>query len=154
MSIVIYILIMAGVTYLIRMIPFTAFRREIKSKFFKSFFYYVPYAVLSAMTIPAIFYATGDLTSAIAGTAVAPCISILQYSPYRCRSGCICFGFCCGIDFKVIIGLILQSYSISGVQPNLKAELSSAFSYYIHISSSPRNRNCRFFYFGILYILL
>lgn len=71
MSIVIYILIMAGVTYLIRMIPFTAFRREIKSKFFKSFFYYVPYAVLSAMTIPAIFYATGDLTSAIAGTAVA-----------------------------------------------------------------------------------
>ncbi len=62
---------MAGVTYLIRMIPFTAFRKQIKSKFFRSFLYYVPYAVLSAMTIPAIFYSTGDITTAAVGTAVA-----------------------------------------------------------------------------------
>ncbi len=71
MSIVIYIAVMAGVTYLIRMVPFVAFRREIKSPFFKSFLYYVPYAVLSAMTIPAIFYATGDYVTAAVGTAVA-----------------------------------------------------------------------------------
>lgn len=71
MSIVIYIAVMAGVTYLIRMIPFTAFRKSIKSRFFRSFLYYVPYAVLSAMTIPAIFYSTGDLTTAVIGTAVA-----------------------------------------------------------------------------------
>lgn len=71
MSIVIYIAVMAGVTYLIRMIPFVAFRKEIKSPFFKSFLYYVPYAVLSAMTIPAIFYATGNMASSIAGTAAA-----------------------------------------------------------------------------------
>lgn len=62
---------MAGVTYLIRMIPFTAFRKQIKSKFFRSFLYYVPYAVLSAMTIPAIFYSTGDVTTAAVGTVVA-----------------------------------------------------------------------------------
>ncbi|MBQ7004206.1 MAG: AzlD domain-containing protein [Oscillospiraceae bacterium] len=71
MSIVIYIAVMAGVTYLIRMIPFVAFRKEITSPFFKSFLYYVPYAVLSAMTLPAIFYATGDYVTAAVGTAVA-----------------------------------------------------------------------------------
>ena len=71
MSIVIYISVMAGVTYLIRMIPFTLFRKKIKSPFFRSFLYYIPYAVLSAMTIPAIFYSTGDLTTSLIGTAVA-----------------------------------------------------------------------------------
>lgn len=67
----IYIAVMAGVTYLIRMIPFTLFRRKIQSPFFRSFLHYIPYAVLSAMTIPAIFYSTGDLTTSIVGTVVA-----------------------------------------------------------------------------------
>lgn len=71
MSMVLYIAVMAGVTYLIRVIPFTFFRRKIKSGFFKSFLYYIPYAVLSAMTIPAIFYSTGNMTTAVIGTAVA-----------------------------------------------------------------------------------
>jgi branched-subunit amino acid transport protein len=71
MSIAIYILVMAGVTYLIRMIPFTVFRRKIKSRFIKSFLYYVPYSVLSAMTFPAIFYSTGDFYSALLGTVTA-----------------------------------------------------------------------------------
>lgn len=71
MSIVIYIAVMAGTTYLIRVIPFTLFRKEIRNPFFKSFLYYVPYAVLSAMTIPAIFTATGDMVSSAAGTIVA-----------------------------------------------------------------------------------
>ena len=71
MSIVIYIAVMAGVTYLIRMIPLTVFRRQIKSRFFRSFLYYVPYAVLSAMTVPAIFYATGNMATAAVGTVVA-----------------------------------------------------------------------------------
>lgn len=62
---------MAGVTYLIRMIPFTFFQKKIKSRFFRSFLYYIPYAVLSAMTIPAIFYSTGDTVTAIVGTIVA-----------------------------------------------------------------------------------
>lgn len=71
MSLIIYIAVMAGVTYLIRMIPFTFFRRKIKSRFFRSFLYYIPYAVLSAMTIPAIFYCTGNVVTAAAGTVVA-----------------------------------------------------------------------------------
>lgn len=71
MSLIIYIAVMAGVTYLIRMIPFTFFRRKINSRFFRSFLYYIPYAVLSAMTIPAIFYCTGNVITAAAGTVVA-----------------------------------------------------------------------------------
>lgn len=71
MSIVIYIAVMAGVTYLIRMIPMTVFRKKIRSRFFRSFLYYIPYAVLSAMTIPAIFYSTGNMITAAVGTVVA-----------------------------------------------------------------------------------
>ena len=71
MSILIYIAVMAGVTYLIRMIPFTLFRKKIKSTFFRSFLYYIPYAVLSAMTIPAIFYSTGNIKTSVIGTIVA-----------------------------------------------------------------------------------
>lgn len=71
MSIAVYIAVMALVTYLIRMIPFTMFRKKIKSQFFRSFLYYIPYAVLSAMTIPAIFYSTGDMVTAAVGTVVA-----------------------------------------------------------------------------------
>lgn len=71
MSIIIYIVVMAGVTYLIRMVPFTFFRSQIKSEFIKSFLYYIPYAVLSAMTIPAIFYSTGNMITAIIGTIIA-----------------------------------------------------------------------------------
>ena len=75
-----YVAVMAGVTYLIRMIPFTLFRKEIRSTFFRSFLAYVPYAVLGAMTFPSIFYATSGLPSAIAGTAVALVLAFLRRS--------------------------------------------------------------------------
>lgn len=78
MSLAIYILLMAGVTYLIRMLPFTLFRRKITSQFFRSFLHYIPYAVLSAMTIPAIFYSTGQVPTAIAGTVVAVLLAFFR----------------------------------------------------------------------------
>ena len=71
MQTVIYIAIMAGVTYLIRMLPIMVFRRKIKSQVVQSFLYYVPYAVLGAMTIPAVFYSTGSLAASAAGFAAA-----------------------------------------------------------------------------------
>ena len=71
MNVALYIAVMAVVTYLIRMIPFAFFRKKIKSRFFRSFLYYIPYAVLSAMTIPAIFYSTGNIVTAIIGTVTA-----------------------------------------------------------------------------------
>lgn len=71
MKLVLYIAVMAGVTYLIRALPLVLFRRKIQSRFAKSFLYYVPYAVLGAMTVPAIFYATGSMVSACAGFVAA-----------------------------------------------------------------------------------
>lgn len=78
MSVALYILVMAGVTYLIRMIPFTLFRQKIKSRFFRSFLYYIPYAVLTAMTIPAIFYSTESLTTSVIGAVVAVILAYLR----------------------------------------------------------------------------
>ena len=71
MSVAVYVFVMAGVTYLIRMVPFTFFRKKLTSKFWLSFLHYIPYAVLSAMTMPAILYSTGSMVTAAVGTAVA-----------------------------------------------------------------------------------
>ena len=57
-NIYIYIFVMAGVTYLIRLLPLTIIRKEIKNTFIRSFLYYVPYVTLSVMTFPAILHAT------------------------------------------------------------------------------------------------
>ena len=65
------ILIMAAVTWLPRMLPLVLIRRRIENGFIRSFLYYVPYAVLAAMTIPAIFEATGSIWSASAGLLAA-----------------------------------------------------------------------------------
>ena len=67
----IYLAGMAGVTYLIRMLPLAAIRGRVRSVFLQSFLYYVPYAVLGAMTFPAVFSATGNWFSALAGTLAA-----------------------------------------------------------------------------------
>jgi len=67
----VYIAVMAVVTYLIRCLPFTLFRKKIQSAFIRSLLYYLPYAVLTAMTIPAIFSSTGSLYSGIAGFVAA-----------------------------------------------------------------------------------
>jgi len=66
-----YLAIMAGVTYLVRMIPFVLFRKKIENTFVQSFLYYIPYAVLGAMTFPAIFYSTGNSITALAGCVTA-----------------------------------------------------------------------------------
>lgn len=63
----IYLAVMAGVTYLVRALPFALVKNKIENRFVQSFLYYVPYAVLSAMTFPAIIYATDSMVSGIAG---------------------------------------------------------------------------------------
>ncbi len=82
-----YILIMAVVTYLIRMIPLTVFQNKITNRFIRSFLYYVPYACLTAMTIPAVFYATGSLASAAAGVAAAVILAICGRSLVTVAAG-------------------------------------------------------------------
>lgn len=73
-----YIAVMALVTYAVRAIPFVAFRKKIESRFIQDFLYYVPYAVLAAMTIPAAFYATEHVLTAAIGIAVAVVLAFFR----------------------------------------------------------------------------
>lgn len=63
--------IMAGVTYLIRMLPLALIKKKITNRFFKSFLYYVPFVTLAVMTFPAILGATESVWSALAAFLVA-----------------------------------------------------------------------------------
>lgn len=67
----IYLAILSGSTYLIRVIPFVAIKEKINNRFIQSFLYYIPYAVLTAMTLPAVLYASSYVLSALAGLLVA-----------------------------------------------------------------------------------
>ena len=76
----IYLAVMAGITYLIRMIPLVLVKKKIKNRFILSFLYYIPYSVLSVMTFPAVFYSTGNAISAAVGTAVALVLAFFNKS--------------------------------------------------------------------------
>ncbi len=88
-NIYIYMIIMAGITYLIRVLPLTLIRREIKSTFLRSFLYYVPYVTLAVMTFPAILSATSSPISALTAFVVAILLawfgsSLFQVSVLAC----------------------------------------------------------------------
>ena len=77
MSIYVYIAVMALTTYLIRMLPMTLFQKEIKNPFLRSFLTYVPCACLTAMTFPAILYATDSMFAGAAALVVAVVLSLM-----------------------------------------------------------------------------
>lgn len=70
-----YIFVMALITYLIRATPILLIKKKITNRFLLSFLYYIPFAVLSAMTFPAIFSATGHLSSSLVGLLIAVLIA-------------------------------------------------------------------------------
>lgn len=74
------LLVMAGVTYLMRVLPFTLLRRPVRSPFLRSLLAYIPYGVLSAMAFPSILYSTGSFPSAVAGTAAALVLAFFRRS--------------------------------------------------------------------------
>ena len=80
LEICLYILVMAGVTYLIRMTPFVLFRKKIKNNFVRSLLHYLPYAVLSAMVIPGVFSSTGSVVTAAVGLAAACLLAFFDCS--------------------------------------------------------------------------
>ena len=98
----IYLAVMAGVTYLIRMLPLVLCRKKIENRFIRSFLYYIPYAVLSAMTVPAIFYSTTYLVSALCGFAAALILSVLEKKLLTVAIGACCTVF--AVEF--IVGLL------------------------------------------------
>ncbi len=73
-----YLLTMAGVTYLIRMLPLVLIKKKITNKYVVSFLYYLPYAVLTVMTVPAVFYGTGNVWSAFVGFIVALIVAYFE----------------------------------------------------------------------------
>ncbi len=66
-----YLAVMAGSTYLIRVIPFSLVKKKIQNRFIRSFLYYIPFAVLSAMTLPSALYAADSIVGAAVGLLVA-----------------------------------------------------------------------------------
>lgn len=74
------IIIMALVTYIPRALPLTLFTKQIKSRFVRSFLFYVPYAVLASLTFPSIFYCTQNIYAAIVGTVVALLLAFFEKS--------------------------------------------------------------------------
>lgn len=80
MKFLVYLLVTAGVTYLVRAVPLVLVKGKIRNRFILSFLHYIPYAVLSVMTIPAIFYATGDGLSAAIGFVAAVVLAFREKS--------------------------------------------------------------------------
>jgi len=96
-----YLAVMAGVTYLIRAIPLVLCRGEVTNRFLRSFLAYVPYAVLGAMTFPAILYSTDGFISSIAGTIVALALAF-------CRRGLLTVALgACAASFLVKAAMLL-----------------------------------------------
>ena len=93
------VLLMALVTYLPRMLPIAIFRKKINSRFIQSFLRYVPFAVLSALTIPDIFTSTGNYGTATCGTLVAILLAYLEQNLVVVASGAILTVFIAGCIF-------------------------------------------------------
>lgn len=72
-----FLAVMTGVTFLLRAVPFVLLKKELTSPFWKSFLAYIPYTVLAAMTVPAIFYATDSRLSGICALVTAVIASLL-----------------------------------------------------------------------------
>lgn len=72
--------LMAGVTYLLRLLPLLLVKKQVQNKFLLSFLYYIPYTVLAAMTVPAVFFSTGDFVSAAVGVFVAAVLAFKEKS--------------------------------------------------------------------------
>ena len=94
MTFLLYLLITAGVTYLIRMLPLVLMKKKITNRFVLSFLHYIPYSVLAVMTVPAIFYAT-DLIPAVAGFVIAVFLaykgkSLLTVAAAACATVFLC----------------------------------------------------------------
>ena len=94
-NIYIYILVMAVVSFAIRALPLTLIRRQIKSRFLRSFLYYVPYVTLAVMTFPAIMYATQTPVAGIAALLVGIVLAWFDQGLFKVAASC------CGVVFVI-----------------------------------------------------
>ncbi len=94
---IICVVIMAIASYLPRFIPITFLRKKIKSQYIQSLLYYMPYAVLAALTFPAIFFATGNIYTALIGTVIALTLSFFKVN--MAIVAVVCVGAVFGFSF-------------------------------------------------------
>ncbi len=99
-----YLAVMAGVTYLIRALPYVLVRKEVKNVFLKSFLTYIPYTVLAAMTFPAILGATQSAYSALAGCIVALALAYFERGLVQVALGASAAVFLTELVMKYICG--------------------------------------------------
>lgn len=100
-NIYIYLLVMAAVTYLIRVLPLTAIRGEIRNKRVRAFLHYVPYVTLSVMTFPAIMDSTGSQAAGLAALAAGAALAWFGGSLFQVAV------LCCAVVFAVNLFLSL-----------------------------------------------
>ena len=96
----VYILVMALVTFIIRVTPLTLIRKEIKNNFLKSFLYYIPYVTLSLMTFPAIIYSTQSIYSGILALAVGLVVAYFKGDLFKVSLSCCAVVFI--LEFIII----------------------------------------------------
>jgi len=87
-NIYIYILIMAAVTYTIRVLPLTLIRKPINNRFIQSFLYYVPYVTLAVMTFPAIIHATQSPISGAAALVIGVIVAWCGFDLFKVAVTC------------------------------------------------------------------
>ena len=87
-SVYIYILIMAAVTYAIRVLPLTLIRKPINNPFIQSFLYYVPYVTLAVMTFPAIIHATQSPISGSIALVVGVLVAWFGFDLFKVALTC------------------------------------------------------------------
>ena len=97
-----YILVMALVTYLLRMLPLAFFRKKVTSPFLRSMLFYLPYAVLSAMVIPSVFSSTGNVITAAVGLAVALILAFFRRSLLTVALGASGAAYLAGVLLQVL----------------------------------------------------
>lgn len=87
-NVYLYILVMAGVTYAIRVLPLTLIRRQITNRFLRSFLYYVPYVTLAVMTFPAILEAAASPAAGAAALIVGVVLAWLGAGLFPVAAAC------------------------------------------------------------------
>ena len=102
LSIILYLLVMAGVTYFVRAIPFVVFRKKIKSRFIRSMLHYLPYAVLTAMVLPGVFYSTGSVITAAVGLCAAVILALWGRSLTVVALGASAAVFVCDMIMRLL----------------------------------------------------
>lgn len=98
-KILIAVLLMAIVTYIPRVFPIAIFTRKIESRFFKSFLYYIPFAVLGAMTFPGILDSTSNFFGSLIGMTVALILAYYEQGLMKVALGAVLAVYLCELWF-------------------------------------------------------